>query len=85
MKHYKELKIDTFELWRQNKTPQERLVAAEFNIHKYVMRKKGCDYEDFLKIKAYAEYALDAMRDMDKEAEEMANYFGEVQNEYSQV
>ena len=74
-KHYASLEIDTFELWRKNKPPHARLNAADFNIHKYVMRNKGCDYEDYRKIISYCSYAMEALNEKEIELEEAAEYF----------
>ena len=79
-KHYN-MKIDTFELWKQNKTPQERLIAAEFNVTKYIMRTKGCDYDDYEKIIAYSNYAKEALLDIEKELDLMEEYFRQEQNQ----
>lgn len=76
-KHYKELGIDTIQLWRANHTDSSMLDVCDFMISKYVMRNKGCDYEDYLKIQAYAEVALNILREQDLEISKMAEYYNE--------
>ena len=41
-----------------NMTLDERLGAVKWNIDKYNWRDKGQDREDFIKIKAYCDYAI---------------------------
>lgn len=72
--------IDTIELWKANKSPIEILNACEFNITKYIMRQKGSDYDDYMKIKAYSDLALWCLSELDKEAEEYYKYCEEEQN-----
>lgn len=83
-KHYANLKVDTFELWEKNRSPQDRIAAADFNISKYVMRDKGCNYEDYNKIIDYCEYAKRALLDLSAEADAMAEYFEE-ENKYGNI
>ena len=54
--------IDTFQRAEANMTKDEILACVRFNIDKYNWRKKGQDKEDFIKIIAYAEWALKQMK-----------------------
>ena len=53
--------IDTFDLMRENATPEERVSFAKWNIMKYAMRKKGQDISDFEKIVDYAKFGLESL------------------------
>ena len=55
--HYN-IGIDTFERMRANATYEEAMGFIRWNIDKYNTRKKGCDKEDYIKIKAYCNEAL---------------------------
>lgn len=50
--------IDTMCRAESNMTLNERLGAVKWNIDKYNWRDKGQDREDFIKIKAYCDYAI---------------------------
>lgn len=50
--------IDTMCRAESNMSLNERLGAVKWNIDKYNWRDKGQDREDFIKIKAYCDYAI---------------------------
>ncbi len=72
-KGYKDLTIDTLDVWRANKGTNSMLEICDFMILKYSMRDKGSDYEDYLKIQAYAEIALNTLRKLQLEEESALN------------
>lgn len=53
--------IDTFERAKANLTKEEYLACLKFNIDKYLWRLKGQDIEDFKKIIAYANEAINVL------------------------
>lgn len=50
--------IDTFERAEANMSFEEIMACLRFGIDKYNWRKKGQDRDDFLKIIAYANFAI---------------------------
>lgn len=56
-----QINIDTFERSKANQTAEDRLAIAKFMIDKYCWREKGQDKEDFLKIKDYCDFAIQAI------------------------
>ena len=53
--------IDTFDRALANMDKKEILACCKFNIDKYNWRKKNQDREDFEKIIAYAQFAIDVI------------------------
>lgn len=53
--------IDTFDRALANMTKEEIIGSCKFNIDKYNWRKKNQDREDFIKIIAYAHFAIDVL------------------------
>ena len=56
--HYKKQGCDTFTRMRANATYEEAMGFLRWNIDKYNTRDKGCDAEDYRKIKVYCDEAL---------------------------
>ena len=50
--------IDTMQRAEANLSFEGRIGAVKWNIDKYNWRNKGCDREDFIKIKDYCDYAI---------------------------
>ena len=62
--------IDTFDRSNACQSPEARVEIAKFNIDKYCWRNKGQDISDFMKIKDYCDFAIMALKDMEKEKNE---------------
>lgn len=57
--HYRNLKIEPFEIIEKNLTPEEQRGFYKGNILKYTLRDKGQNQKDAVKIQVYAEKLQD--------------------------
>jgi hypothetical protein len=53
---YSHLKIDTVEWSKANHTKEQQKAICQFNIAKYMMRNKGQDRDDIIKIRFYTDW-----------------------------
>ena len=59
-----QIDIDTFERSKANQMAETRVEIAKFMIDKYNWRNKRQDIEDFLKIKDYCDFAIEALNEI---------------------